>query len=234
MRRDCSNYTLGLSLDAQGDLDDLLAGSTAPEGFPSIKEQLLAPGTALRGYRIDPSYPAYLVPSDMQMLLAPDILHENGQDFCMRFMDAIGRITISDYHYVVIDCPPSLNDYMRAAISAADGVIVVANPVPLDIKQISNTIAYANAIAEYQHRASKILGILFTRDEHYKVNSETKALIEESFPGLPFRTSISRTVCVQEALGRSIFRPFSRNIAVKEYSDFANEVVERIKKNKNE
>lgn len=235
MRRDCCKYTLGLSLDAQGDLDDLLAVNAAPpDGFPTVKDQLLTTGVALRGYGIDLYYPAYLVPSDMEMLLVPDFLREKGQDFCTRFLDAIGRVTAADYHYVVIDCPPSLNDFMRAAISAADGVVVVAEPVPHDVKQISNVIAYANAICQHQRRESKILGILFTKDGHFKVNTATKALIEEAFPGLPFKTSISRTVLVQEAVGRSLFRPFSKNVAVKQYEDFTEEVVERIKKNEDD
>ena len=227
MRQDCRNYTLGLSLDAQGDLDDML-DATVPDEFPTIKDQLLTPDAKLYGYRIDLCYPAYLVPSDIQMQIVPDALRAEGYEFCSRFQDAMSKITIADYHYVVLDCPPALNDCMRAAITAADGVVVVANPVPLDVKQISNTIAYANAISAHQHRSSKILGILFTRDEHFKINKETKALIEDAFPGLPFKTSISRTVMVQEALGRSPFRPFSRNVAVKEYTAFMDELLERI------
>ena len=61
-----------------------------------------------------------------------------------------------------------------------------------------------------------------------------KDYIESIFPGLPFKTSISRTIKVQEAFGRSLYKPFSTNKAVKEYEAFTEEVMERIKNKDNE
>lgn len=228
-----NNYILGVSIDSQGDLNDMLCAKV-PDNYPTVREQLLTPGTALHGYRIDPHYPAYCVPADQGIELVPRDLTAVGINFQHRFAESFNKISSSDYDYVVIDSHPTQNEFTAAAVTVADHIVIVANPVTLDIKQICRSIEFANTAAARQGKPSKVLGILYTMDQNYKLNREVKDYIESIFPGLPFKTSISRTIKVQEAFGRSLYKPFSTNKAVKEYEAFTEEVMERIKNKDNE
>jgi len=220
-------YVLGLSLDSQGDLETILK-TEIPDSFPDISEQLQNDGGKIHGYRVGSLSPAYLVPSSTMIEMTPSTLAGVGVDFVSRFTDKIKAIEKRDYQYVIIDCPPALNDFTRAAITVADYVIIPMIPVPMDIKGTCRMIEYANAISDSQGLKSKVLGILYSIDEHYKINEETKDYMQSTFPNLPFVVTIRKTIAMEESVLRGLFHPLSRNGAAKDYGWFVEELLERL------
>ncbi len=220
-------YSAGLSLDSQGDVETIF-NAKIPETFPSIVEQM-KDCSAWKGYTIDSRFPTRIIPADQGIELLPAALKQESVDFAERFILKSNSTHWEDLDYLIIDCPPSLNVFTRAALMAADWVIIPMWPVPLDIKGTCATMEYANAIARSQGQNSKIAGILFTLDEHLKVNEQTKESVASYFPGLPFHQTIRKTVMMEESIGRGLFHPLSRNMAVKDYDAFVTELLNRIK-----
>lgn len=221
------DQTICLSLDSQGDIETILSVDV-PDDFPTIADQLIDENPGWSAYSVHPYKLAYITPSDLRLEVLPEKLKAKGVDFIKRFCEKTSSVNGWEYPYVVIDCPPSLNVFTQAAITAADYVIIPMWPVTLNIKGACAAIQYANLIASSQSLPSKVLGILFTLDEHYNLNEETKRKVEDIFPGLPFKQTIRRTVKMEESIGRGLLNPLSSNKAVQDYKAFVDEVIERI------
>ncbi len=141
---------------------------------------------------------------------------------------------IKGFDIVLTDCPPTLNDITRAAITVSDYVIIPAIPTPMSLRALSRTYEYVNLITGKKTNPS-VLGIIDTMVDHLNLHQEAIASIEESYPGLQFTNVIPKTVEMEKMLIRGYMRdPLKRNLGMTAYEAVTDEIINRINYHNNE
>ncbi len=139
---------------------------------------------------------------------------------------------VSNYDYILIDCPPSLGVLTINALVAADSVII---PILCDYLSLEGLRQLINSIETVQKGLNpylKILGILPNMvDFRLNITKESLSLVKTRFKGLVFK-SVRTCVKVKEApsFGKSIFDYASHSRGAKEYTKLVTEVIRRAKK----
>ncbi len=136
----------------------------------------------------------------------------------------------SDYRFVFIDCPPSLDLLTVNALTAADRLIV---PVQCEyyalegLSRLMETVLHVRAGLNPRLRVS---GMLMTmHDGRTKVSADVVSEIRRHFPELAFRTIVPRNVRLAEApsYGEPVIRYDPHCAGSDAYFDVAKEVAER-------
>lgn len=216
-----------IDFDPQGDVESTL-GVTLLDS--SIKtEELIA-----RSVKFWPATPAaglmplYLTPSTPSLNNIESMIANTSEPNVVRRVMTKIPYGLEYTQLVLIDCPPAFGNLTRAAISVSDYVIIPTNPVPANLKALSRTVEYVQLIAGEKSKP-QIAGILFTRNQNYNINQECMTLINDTFPGLPFETSIRATSLIEETPIRGCMKPpLKRNQAAADYMAAAREIYERI------
>ena len=106
----------------------------------------------------------------------------------------------SNFDYVLIDCPPSLNMLTLNALVACNGVVI---PMQCEYYALEGLSALVNTINEIQaalNPALKIEGILRTMyDPRNSLTNEVSAQLADFFGDRLYRTCIPRNVRLAEA-----------------------------------
>lgn len=107
---------------------------------------------------------------------------------------------LSDYDYILIDCPPSLNILTLNALVAADSVLV---PVQCEYYALEGLTALLNTIDQVQSTINPKLhieGLLRTMyDGRNRLALDVSAQLMQHFPNRVYRTVIPRNVRLAEA-----------------------------------
>ncbi len=119
--------------------------------------------------------------------------------------DAIGVMCghldgLKRYDYVVIDCPPSLGQLTKAALTVSDEVMM---PIQCEYFAMEGLTQMIHVIREVMHEERGRLefgGILLTMyDESLELTREVDAEVRDFFGEIVFDTVIPRDVAVAEA-----------------------------------
>ena len=106
----------------------------------------------------------------------------------------------TQYDFILIDCPPSLNMLTVNALTAADGVIVPMQCEYYALEGLSALSDTIRAIASSVNPALKIEGILRTMyDPRNKLTTEVSDQLKEYFGETVYRTVIPRNIRLAEA-----------------------------------
>jgi chromosome partitioning protein len=136
-----------------------------------------------------------------------------------------------DYDYVVLDTPPTLGIITLNALVAATHVLI---PVQSSYFALEGTDDLLDTIDKIKHRANpqlQILGALITLyDKRTLMSKDTRRQIREVFGDKVFRTSISKSVRLEEspAYHESIFSFAPHSSGAYEYYKLAEEVLGRV------
>ncbi len=110
------------------------------------------------------------------------------------------RAEVSDYHFVVIDCPPSLGLLTLNALTAADSTLI---PVQCEyyamegLKQLLDTV---QRVRQSLNPALCIEGLLFTMfDGRNNLNHQVVEEIRAHFKAQVFKNAIPRNIALAEA-----------------------------------
>lgn len=134
-----------------------------------------------------------------------------------------------EYDYIIIDCQPSLGILVLNALAAADGVIIPAQTQEFSKKALT---AIINIIEQVQNGINpnlKFLGILPTMSDNTAMTRDTLSVYEETFSGLVFPMSISRSVTAAYSSRDRKALCFKNSSKIgSEYKAFAEEVERRM------
>ena len=116
-----------------------------------------------------------------------------------RLKDILAAVA-NRYHYIVIDCPPSLNMLTLNALVAAEGVIIPMQCEYYALEGLSALVDTISAVSETHNPALKIEGILRTMyDPRNRLTTEVSGQLFNHFGDRVYRTVVPRNVRLAEA-----------------------------------
>ncbi|WP_020405472.1 ParA family protein [Hahella ganghwensis] len=126
-----------------------------------------------------------------------ELMNEIGREYRLR--NALKSV-LSDYDYILIDCPPSLNMLTVNALVAADGVLI---PMQCEYYALEGLAALMNTVEQIQETvnpALEIEGLLRTMfDPRNSLTTDVSRQIIDYFGDKVYRTIIPRNVRLAEA-----------------------------------
>lgn len=211
-----ANATSGIGTTKDGirnTIYDVLARNVHPLSAVSL--------TAIRGLHIIPSNED-LAGAEIELVNYPK------REF--RLKESI--LTIRDnYHYVLIDCPPSLGLLTVNALAAADKVIIPIQPEYYALEGLGKLLKTISLIRQGINPNLEIGGALMTmHDKRNKLSYRVIDEVKRHFPGPVFDTIIPRNVRLAEApsFGKSIFSYDLFSSGARAYKNLAKEVQNRV------
>ncbi|MFQ5876737.1 MAG: ParA family protein [Acidobacteriota bacterium] len=137
------------------------------------------------------------------------------------------------FHYVLIDCPPSLGLLTVNALAAADGVLIPVQCEYLALEGLSELVDTLKRVQASLNPGLEIDGILLTMfDERTNLSRQVVADIRGHFGRSVYSTIIPRNVRLGEApsFGRPIMLYDIRSKGAESYLTLAREVIRRYEK----
>ena len=104
------------------------------------------------------------------------------------------------YDYAIVDCPPAIDAATINALTAADEVLVPALPHFYSMDALSRIVDTIEDVKESLNPDLTLIGVLLTnyapRSKHHQAVERD---IQEMFPNVLFRTTISSNIAVSES-----------------------------------
>ena len=220
-----------IDLDPQAGLITSLG--LEPDSFDStIYNALLNPESIpLQNIITETNIPnLYFTPSNLDLAGAEgELIGEIGWDRSLR--DVLSAVT-KNYHFILIDCPPSLGVLTTNALMAADKVIV---PVQTEYLALQGLKHLNEIITKVRKKGNSNLTLRILRTMHDIRTLHTKEVAEELvqiFPEQIYKTIIKRTIKFADAslAGESILSYAKNSEAAAAYRNLAKEVLKDEKK----
>lgn len=136
----------------------------------------------------------------------------------------------SKYHYVLIDCPPSLGLLTINSMSAADSFIVPLQCEYFALEGLSQLLNTAGLLKKKLNPKLKIDGIALTMfDTRNNLSHQVVSEIKSHFGDKVFQTIIPRNVRLSEAPshGQSIVSYDPKSVGAKKYMSLSRELDQR-------
>jgi chromosome partitioning protein len=139
----------------------------------------------------------------------------------------------SNFEYVLIDCPPSLNLLTLNALVAADGVLVPIQCEYMAMEGVADLMDTIERVRSHFNPSLAIIGILSTMyDERTNLAAQVHQELSRHFHEKHLRTIIPRNVRLAEApsFGKPILLYDPRSRGAEAYISLAKEILENEKK----
>ena len=134
------------------------------------------------------------------------------------------------YHFVVIDCPPSLGYLTRNALAASDRYLVLVVPHFLAMEGIEPVISGADRLKFRIASSQELLGVLITMtDRRARFAKDNVRALRRTYGDLVLSSEIRSNVRLAEAPahGQTIFQYDDESHGATDYRRLAREVLER-------
>ncbi len=117
----------------------------------------------------------------------------------MNLRYALRTLTVK-YDFIIIDCPPSLTGTTTNILNASDSVLIPIRASRYSLDELTRILNHVELINRTTNTDLKIEGIVLTIDEaKTKISHSVKKKLILKHPNLIFKTSIPKTIKVQEA-----------------------------------
>ena len=138
---------------------------------------------------------------------------------------------LSDYDYVLIDCPPSLGILTINALTASEGLIIPMQCEYYSLEGLSQLILSVKQIKKRCNPALSLTGILITMyNGRLNLSMQVMQELQKYYPGKIFETPITRNVKLSEApsFGEPVWYYDRYSKGAQQYMETAKELLERI------
>ena len=135
-----------------------------------------------------------------------------------------------NYHYILLDCPPSLGLLTVNALTAADSLLI---PIQSEYYALEGLGALLETLSLVQRRLNTPLqleGIVITMfDSRNRISHQVVEEIRSHFPDKLFRTVIRRNVRLSESpsYGKPVCLYDPTSAGAQDYGDLAKELIDR-------
>ncbi|MDX1711436.1 MAG: AAA family ATPase [Rhodovibrionaceae bacterium] len=193
----CGKKVLIIDLDPQGNASTGL-GVDRKRRHPDIYRAIIE-GAPVAECAIATIVPGlFLVPSSVDLSGAEvELVSADKRE--RRLREALGRV-ISDYDYVLIDCPPALGFLTVNALVAADAVLVPLQAEFYALEGLSHLTRTIERVRRSMNPELEIQGIVLTMyDRRNNLCDSVAGDVRDYFGDLVYDTMIPRNVRVTEA-----------------------------------
>lgn len=146
-----------------------------------------------------------------------------------RLLKALNAVR-SDFDYILIDCPPSLNMLTVNALVASQGVIIPMQCEYYALEGLSALVDTINTIKSALNPELRVEGILRTMfDPRMSLTADVSAQLNEYFGDRVYRTCIPRNVRLAEApsYGMPVLKYDKHSKGARAYLALAGELLRR-------
>jgi chromosome partitioning protein len=173
----------------------------------------------------------HIVPSSSALDSIQNVLNED-YNRNYKLKQAIEQV-ITEYDFILIDCPPSLGVYTANAVTAASHYIITAQAGSSfsnsGVAEVKNMID--NQVKKIINQKIECLGILITFfNQNTIIGTAVASDLEEAYDGQVFKTRIRQLTKLMEApyLRKDIFMHAPTSSAADDYRSLSEEVLNRI------
>lgn len=150
-------------------------------------------------------------------------LSGQGKETLLR--DALASVA-KQYHFIIIDSPPTLGLLTINILTAANGVIIPALADVFSLQGIGQLYSTIQTVRAYSNPQLEIIGIILSRHtDRYLLSRELKELLQntaEKMQSRIFEAVIRESVVIREAQAKrqSVFRYAPRSNQTADYNRF--------------
>lgn len=207
------NATSGLGVDPNGTeiciYDVLMSRATIDEVIqPTIVENLMLAPASFR-----------LVGAQVELV---SVMSREG-----RLKDILEPLR-GQYHYIFIDCPPSLGLLTINALTAADELIIPVQCEYYALEGLTQLLESLEEVRKYLNPHLELAGVVMTmHDSRTKIGQEVIEEVKKHFPDKVYESIIPRNVRLSEApsFGQPITHYDALSRGAIAYKDLAKEVM---------
>lgn len=147
----------------------------------------------------------------------------------VRLREAL-RPSRDDFHYIFIDCPPSLSFLTINALTAADSILIPVQTEFYCMEGMPDLLRMLDKVRSYLNPSLSIEGILLTMfDERTNLAKQVAQELRESLNSIVYKVIIPRTVKLAEApsFGKPIILYAEKSKGALSYINLAKEILEK-------
>lgn len=219
-----------IDLDPQGSLSEWAGVNTAEIKDSDTVLSMLKDKRPAREIILETQLGFDLIPSNIDLAAADITL---GQMFSRekKLLHAIKDLT--EYDYILIDCPPNLSLVTVNAFTAADKVYIPVQPEALAVKGVKLLLDTIAMIKEDLNEGLEIGGVIITRyKSNLNIMKECLRVLQEQFNDKIFKTMIRENATISESplFKQCIFDYDPKCNGSKDYGGLVSEILEREEK----
>jgi len=148
------------------------------------------------------------------------------------FLEQILNEIISEYDFIIIDCPPSIGLLTVNALKASDFVMIPLQAEFLPFKGVHGFMKSLIKIKRQLRLDIKVLGYVLTKyDNRKNLNQKVFQQLKEQFGDQVFETRIRTNIALAQAQakGVDIYYFNNRCNGAQDYDNLTSEILERLK-----
>ena len=142
----------------------------------------------------------YILPGNIKLAtLEKSLIGEI--DGYTRLKDLIENGPFSHFDYIVIDSPPSLGVLTVNALTASSHLVIPMNPSVYSMQGTNDLMATVAKVRKNLNNNLSLLGVIINAfDSIPVITRQIKEEIEESFGDRVFKTALSKSIKIEEAI----------------------------------
>jgi chromosome partitioning protein len=189
--------TLLIDCDPQGNATSGI-GVKLEDGALTVYEVLLGACALPEATQKTPIDHLAVVPATHDLIGAEvELLEVDNREYCLQ---SLLRPERERYHYIVLDCPPSLGLLTVNALTAADSILIPLQCEYYALEGLRSLLETISLIRERLNPALTIEGVLLTMfDPRNKLCHQVAEEVRKFFPRQVFDTVIPRNVRLSES-----------------------------------
>jgi len=208
---------------------DPQCNATSGLGVSPVPRHPLVQGQPLRDTVIETSQPRLFLLPGSQSLADADALSAANRQRASTLRQQLS-VELDQYDFVLLDCPPSLGQLTRAALSTSSEVYIPIQCEYFAMEGLSQIIELARQTKSRDNHRLEIGGIVLTMfDPALELANEVADEVREYFAKTVFESLIPRDVSISEAPshGLSVLEYAPRARGARAYAELVLEVIDR-------
>lgn len=207
--------------------------ASAGLGKPKLENQGIYPALMNGRYMMDYIRPTeldnlYICPSSPELSgVEAELFSQENRE--RRLREALERIR-KFFHFILIDCPPSLGFLTINALTAADSALIPIQCEFYSMEGIPELLRIFDEVRTYLNPSLTLEGILLTMyDERTNLSKQVAEEVRRSLKGITYEVVIPRNVRLAEApsFGKSAILYDIKSKGAQAYLELAQEILKK-------